>query len=526
MASPAHSAAAAGASDSEIKLLPPCEVLRVFPADWNLLAVLEKSIEEANTESTSTVDGPTEPDAAPPPLGRFLHSSLEVRTVPGRGRGVFVKEACSAGELVLVDTPLITARSHAALLDEICTRGRADSDFRRVLLSMCADEADEAARIKAGMEGAELPAPLVSRIIRHNYHDVDPPPIDGQLPPASSACGLWPLGSLVNHALDARPNCTRSFVGQYSCYRLLRNLEPDSELLDNYLDLRLPHAKRSALLWQSHAVRAAGPDDVDAPADIVAASDTAREQAEALLKKDRLEDAFKCLTEATNKCHSCGKLDPAFTDTFSDFSEVAGLLSGGGDMQLQGMAMALEHATSREPYSTLSCALSARLLGIALDGSTPADERKGVEDLAREHVRQVYGGQPGTFEVLNPELSERLVMQVLSDNGVRFEVVPDEQAPGAKQKAKQKAAPGREARGRHARIRAATTAAGAGGKRSNAAASAAPCPSPAAANPSVAAGLFAPPGRSKEATSAEEPPAKRQKGPDESKQNGPDEGKP
>jgi len=206
----------------------------------------------------------------------------------------------------------------------------------------------------------------------------------------------------VNHAL--RPNVVRACVGHTVLYRLLRDVQTGEELLDNYLDLRLPRAKRAENLEEGHGIVDEGPDEFDAPDDMVLGLGRRLDAAEKHVKAGRLEAAFKGLATATNLCSESGKRDPAFTDAFRGFAEVAGCLDGGEEMHLEGLAMALEHATVREPYSVMSCALSAQLLGAAMD-RLPASEWRSVAAVAREHVARVYGPEPGIFEAINPALA-------------------------------------------------------------------------------------------------------------------------
>ena len=63
--------------------------------------------------------------------------------------------------------------------------------------------------------------------------------------------------------------------------------------------------------------------------------------------------------------------------------------------------MELEYLTAREPFSALSCAVTARLVVMAkeLDGAT----RAALEAQAKKHFRIVYG--EGAYEELNPGLT-------------------------------------------------------------------------------------------------------------------------
>lgn len=306
-----------GQTEAPAALPVPYEVLRAWPAEWDLTPLL-----------LSTASGLPEPG----PL-RYLHPALEVRTVPGRGRGVFATSSVEAGELLLLDSPLVTASTYNALLEAIDSRAQTDEPFRRALLSMCGDPADEATRAAVDIAPATA---LVRNIVRHNYHGVDASPKDGEVPEGPpSAVGLWPLGSLVNHSLS--PNATRTFAGHCSCYRLIKPLQAGSEVLDNYLDLRLPHAVRQDLLRKNHGIEDEGPDQWDAPAEVLAAIQADHASTISTCEsgtKEAIQAGFMKLAELTNRCMDVGKKDPAFTDVFRDFALAAG--QQGGALQLGG----------------------------------------------------------------------------------------------------------------------------------------------------------------------------------------------
>lgn len=88
---------------------------------------------------------------------------------------------------------------------------------------------------------------------------------------------------------------------------------------------------------------------------------------------------------------------------------VAGQL-GNQELCLQGLASALEFASAREPYSVVTCILSLRMVHMACLAHDEIDKetRDGLEELARKHLRMVYGPGQGVFEALNPRLSREL----------------------------------------------------------------------------------------------------------------------
>lgn len=368
-------------------MLPECEILRAWPSEWEYLSLYRGA-----------------PDVVLPLPSRFLHPALEVQTKQGRGRCLVTTAAVRAGDLLLADAPLAIAISEEMLVEEVCKRaseGNECQNFRKLLLGFSGSSGSEG----TASNGENMPKSLAEQIVRRNYCVVDHPTQDGQFPQGEHPCGLWPVGALVNHGM--RPNATRTFVGHILLYRSIKDLSAGEEVLVNYLDPRLPRAKRAELLQDAHSISDQGPDGLDSPDAITEELAKHFQKAERLMKRGQLEDAFKLLLKATNQCNECGIQDPAFTDAFRGFADVAGLLGGGASLQLEGLAMALEHATGREPYSEVSCQLSVKLLNAAMD-ELPASEWRRIEDIAREHVRHVHGPEPRVFDALNPTLAQRL----------------------------------------------------------------------------------------------------------------------
>merc|ERR1712185_280106 len=101
------------------------------------------------------------------------------------------------------------------------------------------------------------------------------------------------------------------------------------EVLDNYLDLRLPHHARQEMMRFHHGIDDEGPDNFDAPANATKEIQTAHGKVKKLMKKGTIEAsqaAFKQLAEISNRCDETGVTDPAFADVFKDFALVAGRL--------------------------------------------------------------------------------------------------------------------------------------------------------------------------------------------------------
>mmetsp|Transcript_15786 Transcript_15786/g.29144 ORF Transcript_15786/g.29144 Transcript_15786/m.29144 type:complete len:412 (-) Transcript_15786:71-1306(-) len=390
------------AADQNLLQSLPYDVRREWPAEWEILPLLE-----------GKGDSPT------PGPARYLHPGLEVRHVEGRGRGVVATQSIEAGTLLLLDTPIVTAPSHDELLEAILSRAKDDANFRRQLLSMQGDPSDEAAR--ASPE-APLSASLVRNVLRHNYHAVERPPVDGELISSSdnALVGLWPLGSIVNHALH--PNVTRSFAGHAACYRLIRAINAGDEVLDNYLDLRLPHSQRQEMMRANHSMDDVGPDAFDASASVVAKILAAYDKVGKKLEKKKVavqQSALMQLAKISNACSDTGKNDPAFADIFKDFAILAGQL-GDANMCLEGLAKAVEMATAREPFNVISYLLTLRMVHMAClaHSEIRGEIRDDLEALAREHFRMVFGSYPGAFEALNPQLTKQLASLKEGDSAV------------------------------------------------------------------------------------------------------------
>lgn len=120
--------------------------------------------------------------------------------------------------------------------------------------------------------------------------------------------GLWPVASLINHSF-ARPNVARSFskvvvveteseseprpgvVKLIVQYRLIRELRPGEEVLDNYLDLACAFPKRYQVEHEQHKIAASRctPDAFDggeSTEEFLAAYEEIKQQEQLLLAKE------------------------------------------------------------------------------------------------------------------------------------------------------------------------------------------------------------------------------------------------
>ncbi|CAE8692898.1 unnamed protein product, partial [Polarella glacialis] len=178
---------------------------------------------------------------------------------------------------------------------------------------------------EAARQGGAVDSKLVERIVRHNYHEVERPfgedsrTEEAEIPPR---CGLWPLAAVVNHSLS--PNVTRSFLGHTACYRLVRDVAAGEELVDNYIDPRLPREERAMFLARVHGIRDEGPDKFDAPEALFLQIQRRLTAAQSSLVQEEAAEAWPALEAATVLCGQSGLLDPAFTDVLWALADLAG----------------------------------------------------------------------------------------------------------------------------------------------------------------------------------------------------------
>lgn len=243
----------------------------------------------------------------------------------------------------------------------------------------------------------------------HNSHQLERPPLDGKASEAEPEVGLWPLACLANHGL--RPNLTRAFLGCQLCYRALRDVEAGEELVDNYLDPRLPWEERSTFLRRAHEIEDEGPDGLDADGACFGELETELAEVRPLLASGRAEEARARVLRATARCEAAGREDPAFTDIFWLLADIEGQLLGDPHLRLKWLRAALRCACRREEFSTVSCCLTAEALATALTLEGPGDPTplvREMEALARQHVGRVYGPGEELFQLLNPGLCKKL----------------------------------------------------------------------------------------------------------------------
>ncbi|CAE7509470.1 SMYD3 [Symbiodinium natans] len=277
-----------------------------------------------------------------------------------------------------------------------------------LVLGMCGDATDTEARALARQRG-RADRKLFERIVRHNHYEVEAAPRDGESQEDFPECGLWPLAAVVNHSLH--PNVTRSFLGHQVFLRLVRDVAAGEELVDNYLDPRLPHEERVAFLGSVHGVDDEGPDEFDADEEQFASIQERLHAAKCSVEAEVFPEAERALESATQLCRTSGVLDPAFTDVFWALADLAAR-SGNAMTRQDRLNDALRYATAREPHSTVSCQLAVcrahAMAEARSQGSATVQELRQAESAARRHFRGVYGPDAGIFEHLNPELVDSL----------------------------------------------------------------------------------------------------------------------
>eukprot|EP00927_Polykrikos_kofoidii_P030689 TRINITY_DN2640_c1_g2_i1.p1 TRINITY_DN2640_c1_g2~~TRINITY_DN2640_c1_g2_i1.p1 ORF type:complete len:566 (-),score=95.02 TRINITY_DN2640_c1_g2_i1:36-1733(-) len=195
----------------------------------------------------------------------FVAAGLEVATIEGRGRGVRTTRAVPAGTLLLAERALATATEASLPAFLVGLQSSLDELRRRQLELMCdgtpprqlADTVElrswpgDVLR-HAAFEPIELAR--MRRIVDLNAYRCSPSRSeyeftvdDGRSTPAgvserNEVFGLFPLGSLVNHA--CAPNLSKVLLGEWVFLRAARDLQSGEELTQFYCDIRMPMEMR------------------------------------------------------------------------------------------------------------------------------------------------------------------------------------------------------------------------------------------------------------------------------------------
>eukprot|EP00397_Hematodinium_sp_SG-2012_P035362 GEMP01038032.1.p1 GENE.GEMP01038032.1~~GEMP01038032.1.p1 ORF type:complete len:329 (+),score=65.91 GEMP01038032.1:157-1143(+) len=297
------------------------------------------------------------------------------------GRGVFAEEHIPLGMLVLEEKPLITAEDYDSLLHK--ARSISDEPTLTVLGTMY-PQGKGAARCDA--------------VIAHNWHSVDPPPINGQWAKQMPIVGLWPNASLINHDFR-RPNVTRTFrtdgADMWVQYRAIREIASGEEVFDNYLDLRCAFEHRMKVERDQHGIESER-DGFDEPLLPQILNSLMH------IRSQYLEDSegpgflnMLSLTEEASKLQ-----DPAISEVFLTFSEMADK-EGMDEYALNGEAQALELVSKREPFSNWTVLLLSRMA--LRTKSHDASTHSKLRELCEQHCDIVYG--EGSFDRLVSDLA-------------------------------------------------------------------------------------------------------------------------
>jgi len=255
-------------------ILLPFETVRELPQEWGIAKLLNVKLE----------------NNLPFP-GRFLHPDVQVGNSPHRGRHFKATKTIPAGELLLLDSPLVLAASQEALVTLASEKAISDAGFQRELLSLSGGIGPNDGMMRArAADAGVVPRQLLESIVKHNFHELEQPSVDGKAPESPPRCGLWPLACIANHSL--RPNIVRFFAGDVLYMRLSKEARAGEELLDNYIDPRQPLQERHAFLARVHDISDEGPDEFDAPEPILQELQAGCEKAQRLLEACRLEAAM------------------------------------------------------------------------------------------------------------------------------------------------------------------------------------------------------------------------------------------
>jgi len=289
------------------------------------------------------------------------------------GRAIVATERIPVGSLILEENPILNATDYDALLQKC--RAVSEPSVVAVLETMF-PQGKGTARYES--------------VIAHNWHSVDPPPVNGKWANMEPMVGLWPVASLINHSFN-RPNVCRTFRMKddvaWVQYRTTREVEDGEEILDNYLDLRAPFSQRTEVEEKQHGLRSEKDCFDSARADEILA-------AHAHLRSEYLQDpengAFLNVMELTQEASTME--DPALSEVFLDFADMADQ-EGLNEYALNAEAAALELACKREPFSNWSVLILSRMVLRSKNCPDDPEMHKKLLELCTQHCDVVYGGR-------------------------------------------------------------------------------------------------------------------------------------
>lgn len=205
-------------------------------------------------------------------LAPFVHADLEVAPLAGKGRGVVARAPIRPGQLLLAERALAVAPE--ALLPErlIALQDSLDAVTRLRLRLMCNGEDGSDSMPHNGVALAEWPGkisephavslPRMRRIVDLNAYRCSSPLADcafeadgagERQKDADVLLGLFPLGSLFNHS--CLPNVGKVLLEDWVILRASRDIRAKDELLQYYVDIRMPYEMRQKETIQEYGFR-------------------------------------------------------------------------------------------------------------------------------------------------------------------------------------------------------------------------------------------------------------------------------
>eukprot|EP00931_Biecheleriopsis_adriatica_P091506 TRINITY_DN65394_c0_g1_i1.p1 TRINITY_DN65394_c0_g1~~TRINITY_DN65394_c0_g1_i1.p1 ORF type:complete len:568 (+),score=150.33 TRINITY_DN65394_c0_g1_i1:27-1706(+) len=197
---------------------------------------------------------PALPKDASLPVASFCDQRVEVREIPGRGRGLTLSAPAAEGELLFACRAFaIAPRSElqAAVVEQL--RRCPEASYKR-FLCLQSSASPPAAKIEGSIQDwtadtsskpskpRTVDAELVGKVLRHNSIARDALDARGSAGEAPLS-GLWLLPSLVNHC--CRPNVHQSFLGDLLIARAARPMAAGEELMVAYVSTLQPRHVRT-----------------------------------------------------------------------------------------------------------------------------------------------------------------------------------------------------------------------------------------------------------------------------------------